>query len=243
MTKHQPKPRAFIAYAGNLFPEHASADFARIRRRYTDVIFPFTQDNAHYDVEAFRTLMTLARSFGLVPWISPWGGRHFGGEGLDAGMQVGSWVNAALRTEPSGIHFDEPTVPMPVLRTLVTAAGSLQTMISLQPERVFGTVPLLPSLTLIATEAYCPDPNVGLIAAQRARMLTPTPLVVWAQAFRVPRGEEHTSGEVLVKVVRDGHIPGVWPYMGGRGRGVLLSDDPDAVQDTCDRALTRAFRR
>lgn len=233
-------PRFGIAYFGVRDLDHAAADLDQVAAQgFTWVLLPLTQDDATWEGRTFRELVAIARGRGLQTIISPWGGRSFGGEGVETGMALGDWLERARDTGADALHVDEPREAEPTLERLLDQwGGDDRAWLTMQPHRA-AELPrsVLERVAVLGTDAYEGDVEARVAATAAFGEATGRLDLAWVQAFRIPAGSEPIVGEAVRAMARLAPHVGVWAWRGSTGRGELRSDDPNAVQAEVARAI------
>lgn len=219
---------------GCCVPMHAAAEFHFMRQAGLSwVLIPVSQEAAEYQAKNLREMVLRARHVGLEVWLSPWGGGHFGGEGLDAGMDVWKWVDTVANLGPDVLHWDEPKVPAvhvakgidryPDLRHAVTVAPMHNHVLGWEVET---TAMRKAEIGLI--DPY-DQPTLGEAWVREGHHSMPG---LWVQAFRVKEQDEERQAGVIARylALHPAYV-GIWGWRGSEGMGVLRSDRPDELHE------------
>jgi hypothetical protein len=233
-------PRFGIAYFGVRDPDHYRMDLAQIAAQgFAWVLLPFTHDDAVWERSTFADLVAVARDAGLAPVISPWGGREFGGEGVQTDLEVLDWLTRAKATGAETLHVDEPRLATLTLTDVLDAWGDDANLwLTMQPERA-AELPesIARRVAVLGTDAY--DGTVKQrIAATSAFAADAGRLeLAWVRAFRIAAGEEASVGDCVRAMAELAPLVGVWGWKGSTGRGDLRSANPALVQATVAAAI------
>jgi hypothetical protein len=228
------------AYFGVRDPDLYRADLAEIARQgFEWVLFPFTHDDALWERSTFADLVASARALGLTTAISPWGGREFGGEGVDTAMPVEEWILRARATGAEVLHVDEPrlsTTSIPAVLDLWGDDGRV--WLTIQPERASElAAAVVRRVAVLGTDAYDGDLAARVGATEEFRAVRGRLDLAWVQAFRIADGEEEQVGAITRAMAELAPRVGIWAWKGSTGRGELRSANPSRVQDAVAAAI------
>lgn len=229
-----------ISYFGVRDPDHYRADLAEIERQgFEWVLFPFTHDDALWETRTFADLVATARGLGLTTVVSPWGGREFGGEGVQTPLHAREWLLRAKATGADILHVDEPRLSsLTLLDVLDVWADDERVWLTIQPERA-GELPkaVVARVAVLGTDAYDGDLRTRIATTEGFRDQAGRLDLAWVQAFRIADGGEAFVGEVTQAMAELAPFVGVWGWKGSTGRGELRSANPSLVQDAVARAI------
>jgi hypothetical protein len=224
-------PVAFgTAYFGVRDPDLAAADLAAIAAAgHTWVLLPMTQDDAVWEGSTFRELVSAARSAGLDPIVSPWGGLDFGGEGIAGPLSVAEWLDRAHATGATTLHIDEPKAASTTIGAIIDHwPGTV--WLTIEPHRVAVLRPEdADRVAVLGTDAYEGNVAERAAATTHAKAALGRLDLAWVQAFRIRTGEEAEVGAAVVAMAQLAPRVGIWGWKGSTGRGRLRSDRPDVV--------------
>lgn len=229
-----------IAYFGVRDLDHAAADLGEIAAQgFEWVLFPFSHDDARWEASTFAGLVRIGRELGLETVISPWGGLEFGGEGVVTDLSLGSWLDLARDTGADALHIDEPRPGGRTLEQVLDRWGDDGRLwLTMQPDRVAALPGLVVErVAVLGTDAYEGDVAARVAATRGFAAATGRLDLAWVQAFRIRAGEEALVGEAARAMATLSPLVGIWGWKGSTGRGVLRSDDPNAVQAQVARAV------
>ena len=228
------------AYFGVRDPDHAARDLEAIAAAgHSWVLLPMTQDDAAWEVTTFRLLADRARSAGLVPIVSPWGGLDFGGEGIPGPLSVAGWLDRARDTGIEILHVDEPKAATTTIADVLDLWAGPR-WLTIEPTRVARVTPAdLGQIDVVGTDAYDGDVAARVVATEAARDALGRLELAWVQAFRIRAGEEVAVGAAVEAMAALAPRVGVWAWKGSTGRGDLRSDRPEAVGAAVAAAIAR----
>jgi len=238
----EPGPRFGTAYFGVRDLDLAAADLEQIAGEgFSWVLFPFTHDDATWEQRTFGALVAAARTLGLETAISPWGGKHFGGEGVETDLPVSEWLERARSTGADVLHVDEPKLRQLTLEQLIDMWGDDERLwLTMQPDRAaeLGRA-VVDRVAVLGTDAYDGDVAERVAATTAFASATGRLDLAWVQAYRIAAGDEPMVGDAVSAMAELAPLVGVWAWKGSTGRGALRSDDPNAVQAEVARAIAK----
>jgi hypothetical protein len=229
-----------IAYFGVRDLDHARFDLAEIAEQgFSWVLLPFTHDDALWEAETFRDLVTSATSLGMDAVISPWGGAAFGGEGVQTDLPINEWIARARATGAAYLHVDEPRISVATMAEVLEMwADDSTAWLTMQPERASELAPgVVHRVGALGTDAYDGTTEERVRATQAFAAATGRLDLAWVRAFRVASGEEPLVGDATRAMAGLAPMVGVWGWKGSTGRGTLRSANPDLVQGCVAEAI------
>jgi hypothetical protein len=233
-----PRTSFGTAYFGVRDLDHAARDLDAIAAAGHDwVLLPMTQDDAVWERSTFRALVLAARAAGLEPIVSPWGGEHFGGEGIAGPLSVPEWITRVADTGALSLHIDEPKAGGTSVASILDLWAE-RIWLTIEPHRVgFVSAADAERVDVLGADAYHGDLAERVAATVAAGGALGRLDLAWVQAFRIRAGEEGLVRDAVHAMADVAPRVGIWGWKGSTGRGDLRSESPAAVASAVAEAI------